>query len=134
MKRTEEDGLSMQPIRVRFGIKDYDIKCLGINAQRKWRTQLAEQLGPIVESFNQKADQNAVMLGLAGALQDFPEKLTDLVFAYGSELPKDTIMEEATEEQISVAFSQIMGVAFPFLAQLGLVTTVIRSQRTPSAK
>jgi hypothetical protein len=71
--------------------------------------------------------------GLAGALVEFPEKLADLVFAYGTELPKDEILEKATEEQIAAAFSAIMVVAFPFLAQLGLVTQLVRATSNPQA-
>jgi hypothetical protein len=132
--RSEEDILSRTPIRVRLGDKDYDIPLLGINAQRKWRQKLGVDLEAIIKNFNQRdVSEKAMLNGLAGALVEFPEKLADLVFAYGTELPKDEILEKATEEQIAAAFSAIMVVAFPFLAQLGLVTQLVRATSNPQA-
>lgn len=44
-----------------------------------------------------------------------------------ADMPRAKIMANATEEQIAMAFSAIMGVAFPFIPQLGLVTNLLRS-------
>lgn len=134
MKRSEEDIISRAPFKVRLGTFDYEVKPLGINPQRKWRELLGQELAPIVATFNQGVTEKSMVGGLAGALTQFPEKLTDLVFAYSPELraQKETIMEEATEEQIAAAFSCIMSVAFPFLAPLSLMTEVIRASNQPS--
>jgi hypothetical protein len=58
----------------------------------------------------------------------FPEKLMELVMAYGPDLPRDTIESEATDEQIAVAYGRIVAVAFPFLASLATTRKVLTSQ------
>jgi hypothetical protein len=95
--------------------------------------QLNESLGGIVSNFQPTpgVDSKAFANGLTGALIEFPEKIIDLVFAYAPELPKEELLgsEEApgkaTEEQFAHAFSQIMGVAYPFLPQLALARTAV---------
>lgn len=129
MNRTEEDKLSMAVFTVRLGENDYTITPLKVNPQRRWRLKLGNELAPIVESFNQKVENKAMLNGLAGALIKFPEKLAEMVFDYAPNLEQEKILEEATEEQLAIAFSKIMSVAFPFLAQLGLVTTVVRASQ-----
>ena len=128
MKRTEEQILSKAPIEVTFGEKKYQIKPLTILRQRQWRSKLSEDLKDIVSSFERKdASSAALATGLTKALLEFPEKLAELVFSYDPSLPKEQILDEATEEQIALAFSAIMAVAFPFLAQLGQVTGLMRA-------
>lgn len=125
--RTEDEIITKAPIEAQLGDKKYQIKPLSINKQRAWRSKLSEDLAGIVDNFGRQADPNSMKTGLTGALLDFPEKLADLVFAYAPDLPKEEILENATEEQIAAAFSQIMAVAYPFLAQLGTVSTIVRS-------
>lgn len=127
MKRSEEDIIAMASFEVQLGAQKYPIKPLTILAQRAWRAKLSEELVPIVESFSQQANEKAMLTGLAASLVNFPEKLASLVFSYAPDLDQDKILAEATEEQLAVAFSSIMVVAFPFLAQLGLVTQLVRA-------
>ena len=123
--RTEEQILSRAPIEVTLGETKYSIRPLTIIKSREWRAKLQEELAGIVGQFNQKADGNTMVAGLTGALVQFPEKLADLVFAFAPDLPNDTILEEATEEQICAAFSVCLTLAFPFLAQLAMVRQVV---------
>lgn len=136
MVRTDDDKLSMNGFEVTLGTEKYRIECLKINPQRAWREKLSVELAPLVQTFNKTADQKSFVHGLAGALIDFPEKLADMVFAYAPNLAekKEKIFEEATEEQLAIAFSNIMSIAFPYLAQLGLVTQVIRASRVPNSQ
>ena len=66
--------------------------------------------------------------GFTATLIQFPEKIADLVFAYDKSLPQEVILEEATEEQISSAFSAIMLVAYPFLQPLALMKNAMGSR------
>jgi hypothetical protein len=130
-KRSEADILAQAPLKVKFGEKEYDIRPLTILKQRAWRERLNQELKGFVEVFNAKADQNTIMSGLTGALVEFPEKLVDMVFLYAPYLPKEEIMNTATEEQIAFAFSSIMAVAFPFLAELGTMTKLMQRSVMP---
>jgi hypothetical protein len=129
-QRTEDQVLAKAPITVTLGVKEYQIKLLSIKAQREWRQKMSQEMQEVVNQFapTSKAPNAGVFsAGLTVALTQFPEKLTELVFAYAPDLPREQIMEDATEEQISVAFSKIVQVAFPFLAHLGMVKAAIQA-------
>lgn len=120
--RSEEDIVAMTPLSVTLGKTEYKIKLLGMTPQREWRTKLNTALFPIVESFTGKTLADALRGGLAAALIQFPEAIAELVFQYAPDLPRETIMQEATEEQMAQAFAQIQSVAYPFLPQLKTAT------------
>jgi hypothetical protein len=130
--RTEEQILSKAPIEVTLGDRPYPIHPANITRSREWRLKLQKDLADIVGQFNQKAEGQALVQGLTGALIEFPEKLADLVFAYEPSLPKETILAEATEEQICAAFSVCLTLAFPFLAQLAMVRQVVAASMSPA--
>jgi hypothetical protein len=125
--RTEDDIIARTPLSIKLGDTDYSIPLLAVLSQREWRKNLFAELAPILESFNLKVDGSTMANGLTAALLTFPDKLCELVFAYAPDLPKDEILANATEEQIATAFSAIMGVAFPFIPQLGMVTNLLRA-------
>lgn len=135
MPRTESDVLAKAPLSVTLGEKKYAIKILTILPARAWRLKLDESVRSIVENFQPRptADAKEMATGLTGALIQFPEKICDLLFAYAPNLPKEEILGtedkpgSATEEQIAAAFAQVMGVAYPFLAPLALVTQATRA-------
>ena len=129
--RTEDDILARTPIMVRLGDQDYEIALLSVFPQREWRKKLFASLAPILASFNFRVDGASMTHGLTAALLEFPETLADLVFAYGTSLPKEEILGNATEEQMAAAFSAIMAVAFPFLPQLATMTQVLKSASLP---
>lgn len=129
--RSEEQAISMEPLSVVLGSETYTIKLLGINAQVEWRRQLDLVMNPLMDQMNQVVSGSSFAGALTTVLLQFPEKMTDLVFAYAPDLPKNTVMDEATEEQISRVFSQVMEIAFPFLAPLAMVMQLKR--RTPAA-
>jgi hypothetical protein len=132
--RSEDDILARTPLSVKLGDKEYAIPILAVTPTRAWRKNLFAELAPILDSFSVRADGKSMANGLTAALLSFPEKLTDLVFAYAPDLPKEEILATATEEQIASAFSAIQAVAFPFLPQLGMVTQLLRisSATTPT--
>lgn len=134
IERTEDQIISKAPIKVKLGEKDYHIKPLPILKQREWRIKLNEEMAGIICNFNPVATNDAMAYGLTGALVAFPEKIADLVFAYAPDLPKDEILETATEEQIASTFSAIMALAFPFLTQLKLITQLTRAKLSHSPR
>ena len=134
MARTEEDKVTHAPLNVKFGDTDYEIKPLGILQQRKWRKKTQEELGPLVNGLQVSTVNNrTVVAGLPAALAEFPEKMCDLVFSYAPNLPKEKILEEATEEQMTVAFGCIWELVFQaFLVQLGSATELLKPSPAPA--
>jgi hypothetical protein len=131
MARTDAEIRARTPLSVRFGDQDYQIQLLRVHAQREWRKRLVTELGVILGNFSLSADQvgaNVFHGGLISALVQCPEKLADLLFEYAPDLPKDQILESATEEQVIFAFSAVMEVALPFLAVLKTATQVLSSE------
>ena len=127
-ERTEEQIFSRMPIQVTLGDAKYDLKPLPIIKAREWRTKLTETMQGIVGTMS--ADQSPMTMGpaLTAALVGFPDKVCELVFAWATELPTEKILAEATEEQLAVAFSGVMKMAYPFLAQLAMTMQVTKSQ------
>lgn len=136
-ERTEADKLAMAALKVTLGKQEYDIQPLRTLKQREWRKKLVEQLGVILSNFSldaRRAEVNVFQGGLISAMVQCPEKLADLLFAYAPDLPKDTILEESTEEQIVHAFQEVMGIAFPFVAVLKMTTEILKSELSTSPK
>jgi hypothetical protein len=129
MKRTEEQILTRAPFEVTLGSEKYSIKPLAITPQMEWRSRMSEEFAAILSGYQETPTQDRISSGLIATLTKFPEKLAEMTFSYSPELPKDKIMAEATEEQLALAFSDILSVAFPFLAQLDLVSKVVRASR-----
>lgn len=130
LARTDEQKVLQSPITMLFGTQKYSVKPLPLIPAREWRVKFNEVIGPIAENFASKGA--SIPQTLANALNDFPEKIADLIFAYAPDLPKDQIMREATEEQLVVAYEDLMVVAYPFLVPLVMTMRVVRPT-TPSA-
>ncbi len=125
-ERTEDDIVTMAPIKAKFGDKIYEIKPLRILAQRQWRSKVVEEVRAIGVILKPDAATMPVFVkGLAFVFLQFPEKIADLVFEYAKDLPRETIEAEATEEQLVRVFSQIVTVAFPFVEELRALTQTV---------
>lgn len=117
MKRTEEQQLSQAPIKVKFGEQEYSIPILKIGATRTWRQKLTSELSELFKPLN---GQDSEQLASAMTVQfvKYPDAILGLLKAYAPGLTWETIEAQATEEQIVVAYSAVMEVAFPYLAHL----------------
>lgn len=130
MQRTDEQKLTKEPIKLKFGSTDYPIQIRNMNQSREWRTKLIETMSGILAQLPFGATPRptptaiGTVGGLTAALLVFPDKIAELIFAYAPDLPVETIQNEATDEQLEVAYGAIMAVAFPYLAQL---TATIRA-------
>jgi hypothetical protein len=135
--RTDEDKLALAPIKVQFVGKPYEIPVRKILNARKWREQFILSISSIAgELQGEVTNLNNFLGGFAFAFLRFPEKLANLVFAYAPDLPREKIEGDgpdgATEEELAMAFSAIMQVAFPFRAELTMVNQVLMSAEIPS--
>lgn len=128
--RTEAQIISQAPIKLTFGEKVFDVKPLRMGKNLEWKEKLTNEFGDIIKTFEEPAGVNNLLSGLTLALMRMPEKLAKLVFEYAPYLPKNEIMELATDEQLSQAFSEIMQVAYPFLAQLGMIRQVVAIEQS----
>lgn len=125
-ERTEQQKLTKAPIVVTFGEKEYQIKVRRILAAQEWRQQFMQEIEALFGAMGQKADGTpAFMSGMRAMFAQFPEKMVDLVCSYDPELPRQEIRENATEEQISVAFGRVVQIAFPFNGELMTVARIV---------
>ena len=126
LKRSEEDILTQAPIKAKFGGAEYEIKPLRIMKAREWRGKLMEKMKEVgVEMSKEAGGEKQLMQGLGYVLLQFPTVVADLVFEYCPELPEEKILEDATEEQMAIAFGKIMQVAFPFQGELKTILQVM---------
>lgn len=125
-ERTEQDILAQAPIKVQLGGKEYDIKPLPIRKNAEWRKAMVDVLNDSGKAMNvQVTDLGGFMQGLMAAHFSFPEKVIDLVRLYAPALPWEVILSDestVTDEEIVIAYSRIMVVAYPFSNLLGMMT------------
>lgn len=134
MARSESDILAKKPLRLRFGLKDYEVPILLTMPSEEWRTLLDQQLGDVAGSFQIEPTANSTVVrrGLTAALMETPRKIRELIFAYaGKSLDQEEVLANSTDEQFAAAFSQIMQVAYPFLPPLRMVTEALRRNAAP---
>lgn len=126
--RTESQMLARAPIELQLAGKRYEIPVRGINASRKWREKLiasAQEIASVLRS-NTNGLDDSFFVGLGKMYLGFPEKMADLIFAYaGDELDRDQILEEGTDEELALAFTAIVNVAFPFERQVSTMTLIL---------
>lgn len=134
-ERTEEQILARAPIILQFGGQSYEVPVLTILKARQWREKLIAEAKEIAGALNGDTNgrDESFFIGLGTVFLGFPEKMADLVFAYGPELPANDILESATEEELGIAFAQIMKVAFPFSRQLSLMNSIFQVGASLSA-
>ncbi|HJZ76947.1 MAG TPA: hypothetical protein VKE51_34690 [Vicinamibacterales bacterium] len=134
--------LAMTPIRVRLGQADYSIPVLNNRKSKEWRDKLYAALAPIVANFdfgtinlndNHEQVSQAMSTKLSQELIAFPTKLADLLFEYaGDVLPKEEILDNASDEQIALAFSQVAEVGYPFFFHLWATKRALAIQAIPT--
>lgn len=118
--RTEEQIITQAPITVKLGDQEYQLKPLRLQKQWAWRKQFLDLLDTIFTTKKMESEDVVAVLktGVGGLLRQYPEKVIDLIFSFAPDLPKDKIMEEATEEQLLLCFNEIYALAvLPIVAQ-----------------
>ena len=130
--RTEEEIITQAPLEIVLGGVAYRVKPLVIKDSREWRRKVANLLGGLPKytsmDSNSSVEFNDSMIAL---ISDMPDTIIELVFEYAKDLDRKKIESTATEYDISKAFTQMMGVAFP-LAQ-NLVEAVKALSGKPSS-
>ena len=126
-KRTEEQIISQQSVKVWLGEEQYEIKPLTMRKAQAWR----EKLAPLMEKINARSNATNDTQSLQSAIMESPAETAEAVFSY-LDLPKDErekILDSATEEQMLIAFNHVMGLTFsPFLTQASIVKAVLHPE------
>lgn len=136
--RTEDDILDQAAIGLVLGKHEYPVKPLTIRKGKEWRGKVAELLntlsaGPLGQ---QAATPQGFMSGLMVAFFSFPDRVLDLLYDYSPELRahRAAIEDSATDEEVVVAFSRVMAVAYPFMPLLGTMTAAAAMSQTATRR
>lgn len=127
MIRTEDEVMTQTPLSVTLGKETYEIEILTILKARAWRKQLVESIAEIAKHVGTNtAAQQAFFSSFAFIFTQFPEKMSELFFAYATKLPRERIEQEATEEQLALAWAKVTQVALlPFVPELRMISQAL---------
>ena len=123
-ERTEEQILASEPLTVILGGREREVKLLTIKASRAWRKTVVDLLISLPQFSQIDSKDSMDSDRLANAINTLMgEQVADLFFAYAIELPRPDIEEEATDQELAIAFEQVTDIAFPFAGSVvGLAT------------
>jgi hypothetical protein len=118
--QSEDEVVAQSAMTVTLGGTPYDIKPLTLGKAMAWRKKFAPELSKIMAGYGmQSAGPQDYLL----AFVDSAELMTGVVFGYAPDLPQDTILDSATEQEMFQAFATVMAVAFgPFLGEAMFLT------------
>jgi hypothetical protein len=118
-----------------FGGQPYTVAQLPVLKARAWREQLIGSARVLSESLFRSTNghDEHFFAGLGTAYLGFPDKLLEMIFAYGQELPQAEITAAATDDELIAAFAAIVRVAFPYLHNLSLMVTFDVASRMDEA-
>lgn len=118
-ERTEDEKLTQAPITVILGGKSYKVKLLPIMHSRPWRKEVVVALS----SLPKYAAVNMDDLKLFGdainqMLVAIPDTVIDLFFGYAKDLNREEIEAIATDDEMAIAFGQVIDLGFPLARSL----------------
>lgn len=120
-ERTEEQVLAREPLTVVLGGVEREVELLTIKASRAWRKTVVDLLASLPQFSNVDAEDTGSITNAINTLMG--EQVADLFFAYAITLPRDEIEDEATDQELAIAFRQVTDIAFPFAGSVvGLAT------------
>lgn len=115
-ERTEIQKLTQEPVMVRFGNQDYEIKPLPIKAAIPWVTKVVKILSASIGLTKLKADDTASLeTAMQSVMVENPLKIVDLVFEYARDLKREEIETVASSAQLMTAFERCLEFEKPFL-------------------
>jgi len=118
-KRLEEQVICQAPITVVLGGDKYDIKPLVIRDSREWKPKVVALMRELPKQLGVTSDDpDAFGSALDSILITSPNKVIDLFFEYAKDLNPEEIEGKATDDELAVAFSAIIAVAFPLAKSL----------------
>ena len=120
MERTEEDKVVQAPIEVTLGGKVYEIPPLVIKYSRPWRKKLVALVAPLPAMASAEFETNDAEFQslFTQLLVQMPDETINLFFEYARELDRKEIEDIATDAEMSIAFAEVVKVAFPLSESL----------------
>jgi len=126
MGRTEEDKLCQSGIKVILGGKEYEVRPLVIWESREWRAKVIKLIAPLPEYVKTEIDKtDDFEKVLSMMLVTMPDQVLDLFFDYAKDLNRDEIENAATDEELRIAFNEVVKIAFPLARALPETMTQI---------
>ena len=106
MKRTDDQVLDNEGLKLRFGGKDYPYKERNIKRTKEWIRKVAEQDGSVLQKFTEAPDPESritvlVELGydqVAGLVSDYADGAVTV----------EQIEEEGTPRELEAAFNDLL--------------------------
>jgi uncharacterized membrane protein len=120
-ERSEANKLSGTPIVDNLGGEDYNIFTKTIAKSRIWKEKSKPIIAKIQVVMQTNGNNMESAQALIGFLYDTWDEVMDLVFEWEETLPKEKILETATEEELFQAVIGVINLAFPLVKQMGLV-------------
>ncbi len=118
-ERTEEQVLAQAPITVWPGGEKHDVKLLVIRESREWRGKVVGLLSSLSQySSVDTSHADEFHTAMDALIVGMGDQVLDLFFEYAKELDRDEIEKKATDQEVSVAFKQVVAIAFPFVGNV----------------
>jgi len=118
-ERTEEDKVTIAPIEVMLGGQKYRIEQLRIKDSRGWRKSVVKLMTDLPGYVDKAMTKDADFFdALNGLIVTMPDAVIDLFFSYARDLDRDEIEEIASESELSLAWDEVIKVAFPLLKSI----------------
>lgn len=130
MNRTDSEKLGKLPIIVCLGGKEYNIHPKPLRQSRLWKEKAKDCIEDFEHLFrvDYTNTQDAIS-ALRAFLFDTLDELIDLVFEWEPDLPKDEILDTATEDEMLNAVFAVMELAFPLAQRFGINLSNMKSMR-----
>ena len=118
-ERTDAVKLNREPIIVTLGGVEYAIRPKPISKSRAWKAKSKVVIDDFEGLMNVDwtKTQDALPV-LKDFIYETLDDLIDLVFEWEEDWPKETILDNATEDEMVDAVMGVLQLAFPFLLKL----------------
>lgn len=123
-----EDEILRGVASVKFGGKTYELKEMKAGTSGPFRRKIGEALAPFVAVMVEDKQANWPKKMVPILFSDGLDQMVDLVFVYDPTLPRDEIMETATEAELIEAAGVVLDLNFPLFESMVTVTMKILSK------
>lgn len=118
-QRTDENILHREGIEVTLGGNVYSIFPKSISESRKWKLKAKPIIDELESVFNVDVNKTSdIVAAMKKLLFTTVDQWIDLIFEWERDLPKQKILDTATEEEIIEAVYVVLKFAFPLVVQL----------------
>jgi len=131
-KRTTTKKVLASTVDVVLGGVTYKVKPLAIRAAAAWLDKYEEYMRDLLayQSMEVKSFSSADFTeGFREIMCSAPMRMTELLFEYAPDLPRETILDTATPLEIQTALQEVLCLANPLLAAAQIERTISMIER-----